>query len=126
MIKQRPNHKKYHGWNTALFALVFIAAFALIGYIFLLPDWTNRIVLPYIYLWMIGLGFTIYSFLITWLFIWLKVLTYDSFTFIVPLSIIFVIILVTYPLPWWARTLLVFGGIFITIPVNIIVGKKTD
>ncbi len=112
---------RYKGWITTLFSLVFIAGIALIGYAFLLPDWTKKQAVSYGFLWLIGFGYLLYAILISYFFIFLKILNYQSLVFTIPLAFVFFIIFVTSPLPLWARALLVFAGIMITVPVNIFV-----
>ncbi len=117
------SNMKHKGWNTTLFSLVFIATPAIIGYAFLLPDWTQKQVVNYGYLWLIGLAFLVYAVLISYFFIFLRVLYYDSLIFSIPLAFVFFLIFISPQLPWWARALIVFGGIFITIPISIMVQK---
>ena len=117
--------KKDKNWETIIFALLFIAAPALIGFYFLLPDWRpdNKPLLSYGYIWLISLGFIVFVGLLSALFIYLNYINWSSMKFIIPIVITFSIMYVTYPLPIWARAVLVIVSITFSFPINMFVDK---
>ena len=115
--------KTNDGWLNALFALLFIAVPAIVGFYFLLPDWTGYDVVSYGSMWGIGLGFAVYVIIASTLVIYFKILTIDSLNFDIPITLVFVAMFVTSGIPLWGRILLVITCVLLTFPVNILVSK---
>lgn len=120
------NRRWSNGWVKALFALVFIAVPAFVGYIFFLPDWSNAgQKYDLWFYWVVAIGFIIYALGFSFILIYFDILGVDSLAFNIPLAIVLAIIFVTFPWGhggWWAlRALMVILGICTAWPINTII-----
>ncbi|MCK5945752.1 MAG: hypothetical protein KAG04_00620 [Mycoplasmataceae bacterium] len=115
--------KKNDGWMNALFALLLIVVPVLVGFYFLLPDWTGRYVISYGAMWGVAIGFIAYVVLISYILIKVKLLTLDSIAFNIPVTIVMVGIFVSPYLPIWARGLIVLTLIMSALPANMLVTR---
>ena len=116
--------KKNDGWMNALFALIFIAVPAIILFYFILPGWTNKKpTFGYDIVWVIAIGFIVYTILFSIILIIFKVLSIESLNFNVPIAFALMGILVTYPLPLWATGVIVISVVLMAFPMNILTTK---
>lgn len=119
MIK--PNH-----WLNALFALVFIAIPALIGFYFWLPDWNNDFEIGYWFYWVISLAFVAYVAVLSFFMIKLKILSIDIITFYLPLTFVFMAIFISFDWSVILRFFIVIIAILTALPANMFVVKIKD
>jgi hypothetical protein len=111
--------KKTNNWINTLFALIFIAIPSLIIFYFLLPTWSNKLVISYWKMWIVAIGFCFYSFAISFGFVYFKILSIDSLNFNIPITLSLMTIFVSYNLPTWAIFLIVVLVIITSFPINI-------
>ena len=112
-----------NNWSNALFTLIFIALPSLIMFYFLLPTWSNKEVLAYSSMWLVAIGFCLYSFLINILFIYYKILSLESINFNIPITLCLMSLFLSYKLPTWAMFLIVLSIIIFTFPINVWTNK---
>ena len=118
--------KKNDGWINALSAMLLIVVPVLIGFYFLLPDWTSKWVISYGVMWGVSFGFMAYVAIMSYILIHFKVLTIDSIAFNIPITIVMVGIFLSPGIAIWARGLIVLGLILTAIPSNMLVTKIKD
>lgn len=118
--------KKTGGWVNSLFALVFIAVPAMIGYLFYLPGWgNNKASATWIY-WVGAVIYLIYVALISYIFISLKILGVDALNFNIPMSLVFVSIFVSFNWHIALRALTAIIMVFIAWPINSLTNLYYD
>ncbi len=113
-------HKRTGGWTQALVTLVFILIPAIIMWVFLSTDFSNKHLLNTKELWGVAIGFVVYALLITIFLIWIQLIWIDTMNFTLPISIILMAILLSQNLHTWVRALIAIGLIFTALPINML------
>lgn len=111
--------RKTSGWVNALFALVFIACPALVGFFLWVPYWENGTEQATWFYWVIGLSFLAYVALLCWFLIHFEWLGVDSLNFNIPIALVFFTLFVSWDLTRWIQIILVIVIVLLAFPVNM-------
>lgn len=108
-----------NGWVNALFALVFIATPALVGFFLWVPYWADAHEQPTWFYYVVALGFLVYVSLFSWLLIKFEWLGYDSLNFNIPIALVFAVLFISYDWAIWLKVLATIAMVFTAFPVNM-------
>lgn len=107
-----------NGWVQVLLSLLLVIVPGIMLWVFLSGDWQNNLPLKYWEILLVAISFVLYTFLITWILILVNIVWYDMFNFTLPIAIILMGILLTYPIPTWARAIITLSLVFLAWPIN--------
>lgn len=108
-----------NGWVNALFALVFIATPALVGFFLWVPYWEDAHKEPTWFYYVVALGFLVYVSLFSWLLIKFEWLGIDSLNFNIPIALVFAALFVSYDWAIWLKVLVTVFMVLMAFPVNM-------